>query len=133
MLPYRGSLKVPARKLRCAQTRAELVLWQRLRRKQLSGIQFYRQRPIGPYIVDFYAPSIKLVIELDGSHHHLPEQAAQDAARDRYLRALGLTVLRFDNDRVLRDVEGVLGEIPPQSPEAGPALFQRGDATPRGE
>ncbi len=62
-------LKGRARKLRKNMTDSEIVLWSRLRRKQLLDIQFYRQRPIGSYIVDFYAPKIKLVIEVDGSRH----------------------------------------------------------------
>ncbi len=97
MLRYRAKLKQPARLLRRQPTEAEQVLWTRVRRKQIGGVQFYRQKPIGPYIVDFHAPAAQLVIEVDGSQHFEPEHAGQDAARDAYLEALGLTVLRFDN------------------------------------
>ena len=66
MLAYKAQLKPLARRLRAATTDAEHRLWFRLRRKQLLGVQFYRQKPIGKYIVDFYAPAVALVIEMDG-------------------------------------------------------------------
>ena len=69
MLKYNRSLKQPARRLRREMTNAEQALWGKLRRKQIQGIQFYRQRPIGDYVVDFYAPQVKLVVEVDGSQH----------------------------------------------------------------
>ena len=108
MLRYNHHLKQPARKLRKNQTEAEQWLWHHIRRKQILGVQFYRQKPIGPYIVDFYAPKAKLVIELDGSQHQQPEQAGQDTARDDYLGALGLTILRFDNQQALKETPAVL-------------------------
>ena len=70
-------------------TNAERMLWSKLRRKQVLGIQFYRQKPIGNYIVDFYAPSAKLVVEVDGSQHLEPDHVEQDRRRDRYLAKLG--------------------------------------------
>ena len=69
MLNYRRYLKDKSRLLRCHKTDSEEHLWTRLRRKQLLGIQFYRQKPLGDYIVDFYAPKVKLVVEVDGSQH----------------------------------------------------------------
>ena len=63
MLPFNKKLKTLARKLRKNMTEAESFLWQRIRRKQLKGRQFYRQKNIGDYIVDFYCPSIKLIVE----------------------------------------------------------------------
>jgi very-short-patch-repair endonuclease len=69
MLPYSANLKSHARELRKRQTDSESLLWSHLRGKQLLGVQFYRQKPIGQYIVDFFAPSIKLIIEVDGSQH----------------------------------------------------------------
>jgi very-short-patch-repair endonuclease len=111
MLRYRANLKQSARRLRRQQTEAEQVLWGRVRRKQIGGVPFYRQKPIGPYIVDFYAPAARLVIEVDGSQHLEPEHAAQDAARDAYLAALGLTVLRFDNRQVLSETQAVVEAI----------------------
>ena len=92
-------------------TDAEQVLWSRLRRKQVHGVQFYRQKPLENYIVDFYAPSATLVVELDGSQHFEPEHMQRDGVRDSCLRGLGLQVLRFDNLQVLRELDAVLGEI----------------------
>lgn len=111
MLRYRANLKQPARQLRRQQTEAEQLLWARVRRKRIGGIQFHRQKPIGPYIVDFYAPAARLVIEVDGGQHFEPGQAGQDAARDAYLETLGLTVLRFDNRQVLTETETVMEVI----------------------
>jgi very-short-patch-repair endonuclease len=69
MLRYDNHLKDTSRLLRKNMTDSERLLWSRLRRKQIAGMQFYRQKPIGKYIVDFYAPKAKLVIEVDGSQH----------------------------------------------------------------
>lgn len=97
MREYRHNLRTPARELRGSMTDAEQLLWSRLRRKQLHGVQFYRQKPLGPYIVDFFAPAAGLVVEVDGSQHHEPEHLKQDQARDRCLADEGVLVLRFHN------------------------------------
>ena len=76
--------------------------------KQLAGVQFYRQKPIGGYIVDFYAPKAKLVIEIDGSQHLEAPQVAKDRERDEYLGRLGLTVLRINGRQVLKESEAVV-------------------------
>jgi len=101
-------LKEYARRLREDATDAERLLWFRIRRKQLCAVQFYRQRPIGRYIVDFYAYSAKLVVELDGSQHFEPEQEAYDKKRSAFLESRGLRVLRFNNLDVLKNIDGVL-------------------------
>ena len=75
------------------------------------GVQFYRQKPLGNYVVDFYAPRARIVIEVDGSQHHEPPAMKSDAERDEYLSGLGLAVLRFDNLQVLRETESVLDAI----------------------
>jgi very-short-patch-repair endonuclease len=111
MLPYSKNLKEPARTLRKEMTDAERKLWSFLRGKQILGIQFYRQKPIGPYIVDFYAPVVKLVIEADGSQHHEPEHATADEVRDAFLSEQGLKVLRFDNGAVLKQTDAVLEKV----------------------
>ena len=111
MLPYNKSLKPFSQKLRNNMTNAEQLLWLKLRRKQIFGVQFYRQKPIGGYIVDFYSAATQLVIELDGSQHLLPEHQAQDVARDQLLEAMGLLVLRFDNRQVILEIESVLEKI----------------------
>ena len=88
MLRYNPDLKQIARKLRAEMTDSEQRLWSRLRSKQLKGVQFYRQKPIGSYIVDFYAPKAKLVIEVDGSQNLDVNLAKQDEERDGYLAAI---------------------------------------------
>jgi very-short-patch-repair endonuclease len=109
-LPYKPSLKKPARQLRSNQTDAEQKLWQRLRRKQL-GVTFNRQKPLGPYIVDFYCHAARLVIEVDGSQHLEAAHAERDALRDAHLQRMGLVVLRFDNLQILNETETVLESI----------------------
>jgi len=84
---------------------AEQKLWSRLRSKQILNIQFYRQKTIGNYIVDFYAAKAKIVIELDGSQHQEIFHAQRDAFRDLFLRSSGLSVLRFNNLEVLHNFE----------------------------
>ncbi len=95
MLKYNAHLKDTARQLRKSLTNSEAALWSRLRNKQLLGIQFYRQKPIGEHIVDFFAPRAKLVVEVDGSQHLEGEHALKARSRDGYLVSLGLKVLRF--------------------------------------
>jgi len=92
-------------------TDSERALWERLRGKQVQAVQFYRQKPIGNYIVDFYAPKAKIVVEVDGSQHMESEQAARDLQRDAFLASQGLRVLRFDDFQVLKEIEGVMGVI----------------------
>ena len=80
---------------------AENLLWSRLRRRQLCDIQFYRQKPIGNFIVDFYAPKALLVIEVDGGQHYEEIHVQQDQMRDAYLKNQNLKVLRFNNMEVI--------------------------------
>jgi very-short-patch-repair endonuclease len=93
-------------------TDAERVLWSRLRGKQLLDAQFYRQKPIGPYIVDFYCHAAALVIEVDGGQHYETEHAGKDSERDKCLADAGLMVMRFDNRQVLLETDAVIEEIP---------------------
>ena len=92
-------------------TPQEIFLWQKINRKRINGVQFYRQKPIGPYIVDFYAKRPKLIIELDGGHHYENIQMEKDKNRDLYLESLGFIVLRFDNYSVRANWSGVLQVI----------------------
>ena len=92
-------------------TEAESFLWQRIRKKQLKGRQFYRQKNIGNYIVDFYCLSAKAIVELDGGQHYTQEGIRRDKVRDKYLDSLGLTTLRFSDREVLKNIEGVLERI----------------------
>lgn len=89
-------------------TAAEQALWFRLRRKQVLGVQFYRQKPLLDFIVDFYAPAAGLVIEVDGSQHCDKGRVLADRARDAALAGRGLRVLRFDNRQVLVETDSVM-------------------------
>jgi len=111
ILFYNSNLKEPARRLRKNMTNAERKLWSKIRIKQVKGYQFLRQRPIGSYIVDFYCPEAKLVIEVDGGQHFTREGQESDRSRDIYLRSLGLRVLRFNNHDVMKNIQSVVDEI----------------------
>ncbi|WP_460034923.1 endonuclease domain-containing protein [Methylothermus subterraneus] len=95
-----------ARRLRVNMTDAERVLWRHLRAKRFWGVQFRRQAPLGPYIVDFLSHNPKLVIEVDGSQHQ--DRQREDEMRDAWLQERGFKVLRFWNDQVLDETEAVL-------------------------
>ena len=90
-------------------TDAEKRLWSKLRRVQL-GARFRRQQPIGPYIVDFYCAAARLVVEVDGGQHS-EMQRAYDSRLDGWLRDEGYSVLRFWNNEVLANTDGVLTEV----------------------
>jgi very-short-patch-repair endonuclease len=111
MIPYNKQLKYLARELRKNMTDAERLLWSKVRKKQLNSYQFYRQKNVGNYIVDFYCPAGKLIIELDGGQHYTKEGMKKDDMRDRYLDSLGFTVLRFSDREVLNNLEGVIEKI----------------------
>jgi very-short-patch-repair endonuclease len=95
-----------ARALRGAPTDAEMRLWSRLRNRQLQGFRFRRQQPIGGFIVDFFCPAAGLIIEVDGGEH--ADRAASDETRTRWLEARGYRVLRFWNNDVLANTDGVV-------------------------
>ena len=111
MLQYNRKLKDKSRLLRRNQTESEKKLWSGLRGKQLQGVQFYRQKPIGNYIVDFFAPMVKLVIEIDGSQHRQEDYLQRDENRDAYLTGLGLKILRFNSRVVLMEINAVVEVI----------------------
>jgi len=119
MKPYNKNLKHPSRELRKNMTDAERLLWSRVRRKQINDVQFYRQKPLGNYIVDFYCPAADLVVEVDGSQHYSDQGRAKDLERDNYLASLGLQVLRFSNIEVLQELEAVLQVIGEKTRHAG--------------
>ena len=106
-IPYNKDLRPLARELRKNMTDAEWHLWNRIRRKQLNGLQFYRQKNIGNFIVDFYCPAAKLIIELDGSRHYTEEGKERDEMRDSFLAGLGFTVMKFSDREVFENTEGV--------------------------
>ena len=111
MLPYNKNLKKFAWELRQNHTEAETFLWSRLRKRRLKNCQFYRQRIICNYIVDFYCLEAKLVIEIDGGQHYADAGQAEDDMRDRHLADLGLTVLRVSAREVFENTQGVLESI----------------------
>jgi len=98
-----------ARVLRKDSTESEKKLWRYLRSKQICSLKFRRQQPIGPYIVDFVCFENKLIIELDGSQHIDDKQ--KDLKRDKWLHSEGFTVLRFWNNEVMVNTDGVLSVI----------------------
>lgn len=108
---YSRQLKQPSRNLRKNMTDAEKKLWSKIKNKQLLGMQFYRQKPLLDYIVDFYCPSAKLIIECDGSQHHTTEGLLSDQIRDQTLAQLGLLTLRFDNYQVIQEIDFVCQTI----------------------
>ena len=111
MLPYDKDLKLVSRNLRKGATDAERHLWASLRGKQLKGLQFYRQKVLGRYIVDFYCPKAQLVIELDGGQHYEEAVRERDQVREKVLKELCLTVLRFSDREVFEDTRTVLEKI----------------------
>jgi very-short-patch-repair endonuclease len=107
-----GDKRVPrARRLRRDQTTAERKLWGRLRELPISTSHFRRQATVGPYYIDFACHQRRLAIELDGGQHALPQRAAFDAKRTAYLRSQGYQVLRFWNDEIFQNIDGVLTVI----------------------
>ena len=98
-----------ARELRQEMTPQERRLWRHLRRKQLHGLKFRRQHPVGRFVLDFYCHRNQLVVELDGGVHY--HQKEYDDARTEWLIQHGFTVIRFTNDQVLNDIETVLSQI----------------------
>ncbi len=92
-------------------TDAERALWQKLRDKQLCGLRFRRQAPIGDYITDFACFNPRLIIELDGGQHAQAENLKHDAARTEWLEGQGFQVIRFWNNDVLQNIEGVVLKI----------------------
>ena len=97
-----------AKQLRAAMTRAETLLWRYLKAGHLDGLPFRRQAPMGAFIVDFVCHSARIIVELDGESHDFAQRLQRDQVRDRWLAGRGYAVLRFTNDQVLKNLEGVL-------------------------
>ena len=100
-----------AKELRRYETEAEKRLWAKLCRNQMLGLQFRRQHPINRFIVDFYCVKVKLVIEVDGNIHELPENKVYDIGRSQILNDFGITVIRFTNNQLIDDIEGTIIKI----------------------
>ena len=103
--------KILRQSLRNNTTSAEAILWRVLKGKQVDGLKFRRQFGVGPYVLDFYCPEIKLGIELDGGIHKSEEVYKYDETRTRFLSENGIEVLRFDNEVVYRNTEEIIEEI----------------------
>lgn len=108
IIPYNTKLKELARNLRNNSTKSEIKLWQNLKGKQLLGYDFHRQKPLLNYIADFYCYELNLVIELDGYSHHFEETVEKDRVKQAELEKVGLTVLHFDDNEVMNDINNVL-------------------------
>lgn len=100
-----------AQKLRKQITEAEDKLWKRLRNRKFEGLKFRRQHPINRFIVDFYCHEKLLVVEVDGGIHDDPEIIEYDEGREEELRNFGLTIVRFRNEEVLKNMSEVLGKL----------------------
>jgi len=95
--------------LRNNMTLSEILLWNQLKQKQMMGCDFHRQKPVDEYVVDFFCPELLLAIEIDGQSHE--RKLEKDSERQREIEALGVEFLRFEDDEVKKNLEGVLWEI----------------------
>ena len=109
IIHYNPVLKEKARKLRNNSTFGEILLWNYLKRKQMKGYDFHRQKPIDNYIVDFFCNELYLAIEIDGESHYGNE--SRDERRQKKLEKLGVQFLRFDDLEVVHNLDGVLKRI----------------------
>ena len=110
-------VRANAQVLRRNPTPAEAMLWEAIRARQLAGLRFRRQHPVGRFILDFYCPSCKLVVEVDGGVHDF--QADQDAFRDEHVAQYGYHVVRIRNKEILTDLPAVLDRILTEAIKAG--------------
>jgi very-short-patch-repair endonuclease len=108
IIPYNPKLKDLARKLRNDSTLGEVLLWKELKSKQYFEYDFHRQKPLLNYIVDFYCSELNLVIEIDGHYHNHEEKVEIDQLRDQELAKYNLTVIRFSENEIRKDIVNVL-------------------------
>ena len=106
-------------------TRAEIILWEHLRRHAINGLRFRRQHPIGPYIADFACLTAKLIVEVDGATHWTEEAQAYDQRRRAYLERQGWRELRVSNLEVCRNIDRVLEYIASHTPPKPPIVCSR--------
>ena len=111
IIPYNPKLKELARNLRNNSTKAEIRLWQKLKRKQFYGYDFHRQKPIDNYILDFFCNELLLGIEIDGYSHQIIEVFEKDIVKEAKMSSLGITLLRFSDGQVFKDMDNVLRAI----------------------
>ncbi len=110
-IKYNHHLTEFARQLRNNPTKSEKILWKYLKGGKLGGYDFHRQKPIGNFIYDFYCHDLQVVIELDSYTHTFEEVIENDNAKDVFANELGLTILRFPDKRIYRDINNVLSEL----------------------
>lgn len=110
---YNNKLKNNLRKnLRNKTTRTEIILWKKLKNKQVNGYKFRRQYGIGRYVVDFYCPELYLAIEVDGANHFFDAKSSKyDLERQRFIESLGIRVLRLTTTDIYHNLNNVLNEI----------------------
>lgn len=111
IIPYNPKLKELARDLRNNSTKAEIILWLKLKSKQMYGYDFHRQKPIDNYILDFFCQELMLGIEVDGYSHGIVEVYDKDIVKEEKMINLGIGILRFTDDQILRDMDNVLRAI----------------------
>ena len=111
IIPYKSYLKKLARQLRNNSTKSEIILWKQLKGKRMRGYDFHRQKPIDQYILDFFCHELMLGIEVDGYSHQLEDIQKKDAIKEKRLKELGIYVMRFTDDQVMKDLGNILREI----------------------
>jgi very-short-patch-repair endonuclease len=111
IIPYNPNLKALARELRNNSTKSEIILWLKLKGKQMYGYDFHRQKPIDNYILDFFCHELMLGIEVDGYSHEFLEVQEKDSIKEKRMNELGIELLRFSDFQVLRDMENVMRAI----------------------
>ena len=109
----------------------EMILWSRLKGRQLLGYKFRRQFSVGSYILDFYCPSLRLAIEIDGESHFNPEAKEYDSRRQRFIESLGISVVRFTNTDVRENLDGVLQMLARMIAEQEKVVPRAGDGQER--
>jgi very-short-patch-repair endonuclease len=111
IIPYNPKLKEFARQLRNNSTETEIFLWLKLKGKQMYGYDFHRQKPIDNFILDFFCYELMLGIEVDGYSHEFLEVYNKDGIKEKRMNEFGITVLRFSDEQVLKDMENVVRAI----------------------
>ncbi|GBF18924.1 MULTISPECIES: endonuclease domain-containing protein [Arenibacter] len=111
VIPYNPNLKELARQLRNNSTKAEIILWQKLKGKQMYGYDFHRQKPVDNYIIDFFCHELMLGIEVDGYSHQIIEVFNKDVKKEGVMNMLGLHIFRFSDGQVLKDTDNVIRTI----------------------
>ena len=126
IIPYNPNLKQLARNLRNDSTLGEVLLWNEVKNKQMYGYDFHRQKPLLNYIVDFYCYELDLVIEIDGQYHTWEERSEADLIHEDELKRYDLTILRFSEQEVRKDMVNVLRAIDKYILEFNPDLQKDG-------